>query len=119
MKAKHTQPQRRTESPAAALHAGQAGGGNSPRLSAQSNQISQLQAATAPIQRVEGERKTKGFNRGTSHSTTAPNGKTSSHQPGKGRTEKPSKSAAKNRKRDRMLQTNVANSIAKSQGTGK
>ncbi len=78
-----------------------------PTASAQGAQIAQL------------ERKTKGHSRGSSHSTTAPNGKTSSHQPGKGRTEKPSKSAAKNRQRDRMLQTNVANSIAKSQGTGK
>lgn len=113
MKAKHTQPQRRTESPAAALHAGQAGGSNSPRLSAQSSHIAQLQAATAPIQRVEGERKTKGFNRGKSHSSTTPSGKTTSHKPGKGREEDPRKSAAKNRRRDRMLAANVANSQKK------
>lgn len=86
---------------AASQSGGLSANASSPRQLAQGAQIAQL------------ERKTKGHSRGTSHSTTAPNGKTSSHQPGKGRTEKPSKSAAKNRKRDRMLQTNVANSIAK------
>lgn len=111
----------RASSPrAAAVHAGHERAIDAPRQHNQGTRIAQLLAVAAPpVQRVEGERKAKGFSRGNSHSSTTPSGKTSSHQPGKGRTEKPSKSAAKNRKRDRMLQTNVANSIAKSQGTGK
>lgn len=100
---------------AAAAHAGHSGApaaSTSPRQSAQGAQIAQLQALGpgAPVQRVEGDRKTKGFNRGKSHSTTTPNGKVKSHKPGKGREEDPRKSAAKNRRRDRMLAANVANS---------
>ncbi|MCX2863307.1 hypothetical protein OOZ63_15860 [Paucibacter sp. PLA-PC-4] len=97
---------------AAAAHAGPTAASTSPRQSAQGAQIAQLQAlgTGAPVQRVEGDRRTKGFNRGKSHSTTTPSGKVKSHKPGKGREEDPRKSAAKNRRRDRMLAANVANS---------
>lgn len=106
----------RASSPrAAATHAGHEGATDTPRQQAQGTRIAQLQAVAAPpVQRVEGERKTKGFNRGKSHSTATPSGKVTSHKPGKGREENPRKSAAKNRKRDRMLAANVANSQAKS-----
>lgn len=107
----------------ASAHAGAATAPDGPRLRQQGEQIAQLQqaaqvaqlqptGAAAPVQ-FDPTRKTKGFSRGASHSKTAPNGKTSSHQPGKARTEKPGKSAAKNRKRDRLLAANVANSQAK------
>ena len=90
---------------AAAAHAGGlSADASSPRQLAQGAQIAQL------------ERKTKGHSRGASHSKTGANGKTTSHQPGKARTEDPRKSAAKNRKRDRLMQANVANSIAKGGG---
>lgn len=92
---------------AAAAHAGGlSADASSPRQAAQGAQIAQLNP----------ERKTKGHSRGASHSKTGANGKTTSHQPGKARTEDPRKSAAKNRKRDRMMQANVANSIAKGGG---
>jgi hypothetical protein len=104
----------RASSPrAAAVHAGHEGAIDTPRQHNQGTRISQLQAVAAPVvQRVEveGARKTKGFNRGKSHSSTTPSGKTTSHKPGKGREENPRKSAAKNRRRDRMLAANVANS---------
>lgn len=108
-------PKSQTAQRAAAAHAAHAGptaASSSPRQSAQGAQIAQLQAlgTGAPVQRVEGDRKTKGFNRGKSHSTTTPSGKVKSHKPGKGREEDPRKSAAKNRRRDRMLAANVANS---------
>lgn len=108
-------PKSQTAQRAAAAHAGHSGASaasTSPRQSAQGAQIAQLQAlgTGAPVQRVEGDRKTKGFNRGKSHSTTTPSGKVKSHKPGKGREEDPRKSAAKNRRRDRMLAANVANS---------
>ncbi len=108
-------PKSQTAQRAAAAHAGHSGASaasSSPRQSAQGAQIAQLQAlgTGAPVQRVEGDRKTKGFNRGKSHSTTTPSGKVKSHKPGKGREEDPRKSAAKNRRRDRMLAANVANS---------
>ncbi|MCU7372572.1 hypothetical protein PEC18_17355 [Paucibacter sp. O1-1] len=108
-------PKSQTAQRAAAAHAAHSGptaASSSPRQSAQGAQIAQLQAlgTGAPVQRVEGDRKTKGFNRGKSHSTTTPSGKVKSHKPGKGREEDPRKSAAKNRRRDRMLAANVANS---------
>lgn len=109
-------PKSQTAQRAAAAHAGHgAAASTSPRQSAQGAQIAQLQAlgTGAPVQRVEGDRKTKGFNRGKSHSTTTPSGKVKSHKPGKGREEDPRKSAAKNRRRDRMLAANVANSQKK------
>lgn len=107
-------PASRTPQRAAAAHAAGAAASASPRQNAQGAQIAQLQAnsAEAPVQ-LNGERKTKGFNRGKSHSTTTPSGKTTSHKPGKGREEDPRKSAAKNRRRDRMLAANVANSQKK------
>jgi hypothetical protein len=86
------------------------------RQLAQGVQIAQLHAqqrSEAPLQ-LNGERKSKGFNRGKSHSSTTPNGKTTSHRSGKGREEDPRKSAALNRKRDRML---AANSKKKQPGS--
>ncbi len=108
-------PKSQTAQRAAAAHVAHTGPtatSTSPRQSAQGAQIAQLQAlgTGTPVQRVEGDRKTKGFNRGKSHSTTTPSGKVKSHKPGKGREEDPRKSAAKNRRRDRMLAANVANS---------
>ncbi|QPF73386.1 hypothetical protein G8A07_10970 [Roseateles sp. DAIF2] len=97
---------------AAAGHSGHEGATGSPRQQAQGSRIAQLQAEL-PVQ-LHPDRKTKGFNRGKSHSTATPSGKVTSHKPGKGREEKPSKSRAMNRKRDRMLAANVANSQAKS-----
>lgn len=89
----------------AAAHAGASRAADTPRQLAQGAQIAQLNG-----------RKEKGHSLGASHSTTGPTGKTTSHKPGKGRTENPRKSAAKNRRRQRMLQTNVTNSIAKAAG---
>lgn len=113
------EPKSQTAQRAAAAHAGHGGStaatAAGPRQSAQGAQIAQLRAlgSDAPVQRVEGDRKTKGFNRGKSHSSTTPSGKVKSHKPGKGREEDPRKSAAKNRRRDRMLAANVANSQKK------
>lgn len=94
---------------AAALAGGRAAA-PSPLQLAQGERIAQLQSAATATAQLNGERKTQGFNRGSSHSRTTPSGKTTSHKPGKGREENPRKSAAKNRKRDRMLKTAVANS---------
>ena len=94
----------------AAAHAGAAVAADSPRQRAQGERIAQLQSGE-PVQ-LNG-RKTSGFNRGKSHSTTTPSGKVKSHQPGKGREENKRKSAAKNRRRDRTLKSQVANSQSK------
>ncbi|MGM9512974.1 hypothetical protein ACS5PK_01845 [Roseateles sp. DB2] len=88
----------------AAAHAGAGAAADTPRQLAQGAQIAQL---------MDGERKASGHALGPSHSKTGPTGKTRSHKPGKGRTEKPSISAAKNNKRRRQMQNNVSNSIAK------
>lgn len=88
----------------AATHAGASGASDTPRQRAQGAQIAQL---------MDGERKASGHSLGPSHSRTGPTGKTRSHKPGKGRTENPRISAAKNNKRRRQMQANVANSIAK------
>ncbi len=90
----------------AAAHAGANGASDSPRQQAQGAQIAQLNP-----------RKAKGHSLGPSHSKTGPNGKTTSHKPGKGRTENPRISAAKNNKRRRQMEANVSNSIAKGSGT--
>jgi ParB-like chromosome segregation protein Spo0J len=102
----------------ASRHAGTTTAPDSPRIQAQGAQIAQLQSAAATdargtAQLNDGNRKTSGFNRGKSHSTTTPNGKVKSHKPGKGREENKRKSAAKNRKRDRIIASQVANSQAK------
>lgn len=112
MKDRSSTPAQRMPTKAASAHAGAGSGPDGPRQSAQGAQIAQLQAAGAPVQ-LNPDRKTKGFNRGKSHSTATPSGKVTSHKPGKGREENPRKSAAKNRKRDRMLAANVANSQSK------
>lgn len=90
---------------------GQPAPASSPRQQTQGTQIAQLMDG--------GGRKATGHSLGASHSTMGANGKTRSHQPGKGRTEDPRKSAALNRRRQRQIQANVANSIAKDQGSGK
>ena len=97
----------------ASAHPGTVAAPDGPRMQSQGAQIAQLQSAggTGTAQLVD--RKAKGFNRGKSHSTQTPSGKTTSHKPGKGREEDPRKSAAKNRKRDRVLAAQVANSQAK------
>jgi hypothetical protein len=65
-------------------------------------------SSAAPIQ-LSDARKKGGFNLGKSHSTNRGK-KVTSHKPGKGRTEDPSKSRAMNRKRQRQIQANVSNS---------
>lgn len=90
----------------AAAHAGATGASGTPRQLAQGEQIAQLNP-----------RKAKGHSLGPSHSKTGPSGKTTSHKPGKGRTENPRISAAKDRKRRRQLEANVSKSIAKGSET--
>jgi hypothetical protein len=69
-----------------------------------------LSSHPAPVQLSE--RKQKGFDLGKSHSKNR-GGKITSHKKGKGRTEDPRKSAAQDRKRQRMLTQNVNNSRKK------
>ncbi|HLO96221.1 MAG TPA: hypothetical protein VK195_18085 [Burkholderiaceae bacterium] len=88
----------------AAAHAGASGASDTPRQLAQGAQIAQL------------NRKKKGHFLGNSHSKTGVNGKVTSHKPGKAREENPNISRSKNNRRRRMLETNVNNSIKKSEG---
>jgi hypothetical protein len=97
----------------ASAHAGATAAPDGPRMQAQEAQIAQLRSAGGDGPAQLTSRQTSNFNLGKSHSKVAATGKTTSHQSGKPKVQKPSISAAKNNKRRREMAAKVANSQAK------